>query len=264
MGKTLVTDLKTDEDFRNFYEKEYYRHPSKTEIPEDGDFMYGVVLKHLKPYLKPGIKAADVGCNSGNLSLYMAKHGCNVLGIDYARNVIDGARASAEYYRIKNVEFKAMDFVKEWDRTDEFDFVFCCNVLEHVREDREFVEKFYQMLKPGGKLLLIIPTSYSSMYRTFKFFTGRFYSDDEVGHLRRYNRRECRAIVEQTGFIIKKVVYIDSILREWFIVSKWLRPFTMIWKQPFIKRIFNFTDSVMAKLFIYPSEVCIHAYKKEN
>ena len=262
MGKTVVTDLKTDEDFRNFYEKEYYRHPSMTEIPEDGDFMYGVVLKHLKPYLKQGITAADVGCNSGNLSLYMAKHGCNVLGIDYARNVIDGARASAEHYRIKNVDFVAMDFVKEWNRTDEFDFVFCCNVLEHVREDREFVEKFYQMLKPGGKLLLIIPTSYSSMYRTFKFFTGHFYSDDEVGHLRRYNKKEAKTIVERTGFEINSMDFVDGPFREWFIVHKRLRIFQMIWKQPGIRKIFNSIDSFFAGLFFYPATVVIHAYKK--
>lgn len=262
MGKILVSDLKTDEDFRNFYEKEYYRHPKMTEIPRDDDFMYGVILKHLRPYLKKGVKAVDVGCNNGNLSLYMATRGCDVLGIDYARNIVEAAQESAEYYQIRNIEFKSMDFVKEWDRSAEFDFVFCCNVLEHVREDRLFVEKFYQTLKPGGKLLLIIPTTYSSMYRTYKFFTGRFASDDEVGHLRRYDRRECRDIVERAGFKVDRIVYIDSVLREWFIVNKLLRPFTMIWKQPLIRRVFNFTDVFLARLFIYPSEVCIHASKK--
>lgn len=264
MSKKLVSDLKTDEDFRDFYEREYFRHPEMTKIPEYGDFMYGIVLRHLKPYMKQGIKAVDVGCNNGNLSLYMAQSGCEVLGIDYARNVVESAQKSAAFYGIKNAEFKAMDFVKEWNRSEEFDFVFCCNVLEHVREDKLFVEKFYQALKPGGKLLLIIPTSYSSMYRTYKFFTGRFASDDEVGHLRRYDGSESRDLVERAGFTITKMAYVDSALREWFIVHKQLRLFTMIWKQPVIRRVFNFVDSVLAKLFVYPATVCIHATKERD
>ncbi len=264
MAKTLVTDLKSDDDFRNFYEKEYYRHSAMTEIPEDGDFMYGVVLEHLKPYLRNGIAAADVGCNNGNLSLYMAKRGCRVLGIDYARNVIEGAKASADFYHIGNAEFKAMDFVKEWNKTDEFDFVFCCNVLEHVREDREFVVKFYQMLKPGGKLLLIIPTVYSSMFRTYKFFTGRFYSDEEVGHLRRYGKKESMDMVESAGFVIDKVNFIDGPLREWFIVHQRLRIFQKIWKLPVIRSAFNRIDSIMAGLHLYPATIVIHGHKKER
>lgn len=262
MNKILVTDLKTDEDFRNFYENEYYRHPSMTKIPVDDDFMYGVVLNQMKPYLLPGITVADVGCNNGNLSLYMAKKGCQVLGIDYARNVIEAAKASADFYKIANAEFKAMDFVKEWDQSGKFDFVFCCNVLEHVREDKEFVVKFHQMLKPGGRLLLIIPTSYSSMFRTYKFFTGRFYSDDEVGHLRRYNKKESRDIVENAGFVIDRMVFIDGPLREWFIVHQYLRVCQVIWKLPGIRWIFNRIDSFMAGLNFYPATVAIHGHKK--
>jgi SAM-dependent methyltransferase len=40
-----------------------------------------------------------------------------------------------------------------------FDAITCISVLEHIPEDKEALKKIWELLKPGGKLLLTIPCS---------------------------------------------------------------------------------------------------------
>lgn len=41
------------------------------------------------------------------------------------------------------------------DRT--YDFVFSCHVLEHMHDPRQVIRKWYRLLKPGGRLIVIVP-----------------------------------------------------------------------------------------------------------
>lgn len=244
---------------RGFYEREYERDLSITSIPKKGDFMYGQVLGQITPYLKPNIYVLDLGCNTGNLSLFMAKQGCKVYGIDIARNAVESAKKSSEFYKIDNVVFESIDF-NNWDRAEVFDFVLCNHVIEHISSDRELLQKIFLSLKPGGKLVLITPTVYSSFFLVNKIFTGKCKFDEEVGHLRRYSCKEIKSLVKEIGLNIEKTVFLDSMLREWFIIYKPLRVFNKIWSRRYIRTVFNKIDSILAS-FLFPASICLHCSK---
>src|SRR6185295_19845020 len=68
-----------------------------------GDF--GQVAKHIETVaeefidrleLKPGVRALDVACGSGNLAIVAARAGAIATGGDIATNLIEQARARAE------------------------------------------------------------------------------------------------------------------------------------------------------------------------
>jgi len=181
------------------------------------------------------------------------------LGIDIAQNAIDAAKRSADHYGISNAQFKRIDFLQEWNELDVFDFVLCNHVVEHVPQDDLFVKKIALATKPNGRLVLMTPTVYSFMYFMTKLLTGRFAFDEEVGHLRRYTRQTISSLIEGAGFHIDKVVFLDSILREWFIICKALRHFRRIWGRRYIRTAFNSVDTLLAKLFLCPATVCVHA-----
>src|SRR5690242_11030760 len=42
--------------------------------------------------LKPGLRVLDAACGTGNLAVLAAKRGCDVQGVDIARNLIEQAR----------------------------------------------------------------------------------------------------------------------------------------------------------------------------
>jgi SAM-dependent methyltransferase len=81
------------------------------------------------------------------------------------------------------------------------DFLYSCNVLEHIEDDATVVSAFHRVLKPGTPLLLYVPAFpvlYSSMDRL-------------VGHVRRYRRKGLVDLVESAGFTVETCRYADSI-----------------------------------------------------
>jgi 2-polyprenyl-3-methyl-5-hydroxy-6-metoxy-1,4-benzoquinol methylase len=96
---------------------------------------------------RSGLKILDVGCGTGWLCDRLVKFG-EVTGTDLADRVI--ARAQA---RVPAARFFAGDFMElEFGQT--FDVVTCLEVLSHVADQRAFIVKVAQLLRPGGELLL--------------------------------------------------------------------------------------------------------------
>jgi len=58
--------------------------------------------------LRPG-RALDLGCGTGTNSLYLARHGWNVVGVDLAVRAIRQARRKAEEEAGLTVEFHTAD-----------------------------------------------------------------------------------------------------------------------------------------------------------
>jgi len=133
--------------------------------------------------------------------------------------------------------------------------------LSNVPRDDLILRKLFVSAKRDGTLLLITPTIYSSSYQLNKHLKGPTH-DQEVGHLRRYSRTSICSALEATGFTVKKVVYLDSILRDWYILHKQLRRGNSIWSLPLVRKAFNSCDNLLANLFLFPSAICIHAKKK--
>ena len=192
----------------------------------------------------------------------MANYGCSVLGVDIARNAIELAKRSANYYGIDNATFKPISSFSELNESDEFDFVLIINVIEHIADDYLFLKKIHGSMKSGARLLLSTGSSYSSTYLANLLLTGEMKFDIEVGHLRRYTKEQIQSLLELAGFRVSKVVFSDGVLRDWFIVCKPLRIFNLVWSLPYIRRIFNGIDRFTASLFFFPGIIFVHAQKE--
>jgi SAM-dependent methyltransferase len=78
-----------------------------------------------------------------------------------------------------------------------FDTVVCLNVLEHVEDHIGALQRLYDVLVPGGKLLLWVPAD-QALFGTM---------DEQVGHVRRYEREELRALIQDAGFTMDSIRY---------------------------------------------------------
>lgn len=76
------------------------------------------------------------------------------------------------------------------------------DVLEHIQNDYEFLNKIYRCLIPEGKLYITVP-AYNFLWSN---------SDNIAGHYRRYNLNQLRSIVKQIGLEIEYDTYIFSVL----------------------------------------------------
>ncbi len=77
--------------------------------------------------------------------------------------------------------------VQEWDVTQQPpedlpqpDSILCSNVLEHIEDDSTAVVHADQILKPGGRMIIIVPRG-EKLYSTL---------DSAIGHYRRYDKEQ--------------------------------------------------------------------------
>jgi hypothetical protein len=82
---------------------------------------------------------------------------------------------------------------------EKFDAIIYIDVLEHITQDGRELNKAAEHLVPGGHLVVLSPA--------FQFLYSPF--DMAIGHYRRYNRREIRALTPSSTSVTK-IIYLDS------------------------------------------------------
>jgi SAM-dependent methyltransferase len=106
--------------------------------------------------LKPGASCLDVGCGGGDVTCDLARlvgPTGQVLGIDIDDTKLTIARSEAELHQLNNVMFELSD-IAGWDREEKFDVVYSRFLLTHLKDPAGVVVKLFQVLKPGGVLLV--------------------------------------------------------------------------------------------------------------
>ena len=78
-----------------------------------------------------------------------------------------------------------------------FHIVTALDVIEHIQDDRDALQIIYNLLKPNGELILIVP-AYQHLYSPI---------DQKGGHYRRYTRDSMATVVEAAGFRVKQLFY---------------------------------------------------------
>lgn len=99
-------------------------------------------------------EAVDIGCGTGSLSVVLAGLGCKVIGIDFSPEMIARAEAKANAAQ-QSITFHVMDAAFPQLPTQQFDVVICRHLLWALPEPNQVLQRWVQLLKPGGRLLLI-------------------------------------------------------------------------------------------------------------
>uniref|UniRef100_V9KTI7 phosphoethanolamine N-methyltransferase n=1 Tax=Callorhinchus milii TaxID=7868 RepID=V9KTI7_CALMI len=105
--------------------------------------------------LEAGQQVLDVGCGIGGGDFYMAKTcGVEVLGMDLSSNMVEIAMERALEEDTKLVQFEIADATKRNFPEHSFDVVYSRDTILHIADKPALFRKFYEWLKPGGKLLV--------------------------------------------------------------------------------------------------------------
>lgn len=102
-----------------------------------------------------GIKILEVGCGAGILTEALAKLKANVTGLDPSDKLLSAAKAHLENYKNLNVEY-VCSTIEEYSVSNEekFDAVVASEVLEHVPNQKTFLEECVKCLKPNGSIFI--------------------------------------------------------------------------------------------------------------
>jgi glycosyltransferase involved in cell wall biosynthesis len=141
----------------------------------------------------------EIGTATGYLSAEMEKLGCKVTGIEQDSDMAGIARQYCQEMLVGDIE--TLDF-KSLGR---YDAVILGDVLEHIRNPKDVLERVSKLLKPGGKVLISLP-NVANIWIRLNLLLGRF-NYSRVGimdesHLRFFTLQTSKQLAADSGLDI--------------------------------------------------------------
>lgn len=96
----------------------------------------------------------EIGCGTGQISLYLARADRLVIGADLTRASLELAAAAAERFQLNRVLFVETDLHRPGLRAGSFDVVYSSGVLHHTPNPRAAFASIAQLVRPGGMIVL--------------------------------------------------------------------------------------------------------------
>ncbi|MGE3841691.1 MAG: class I SAM-dependent methyltransferase [Vicinamibacterales bacterium] len=117
--------------------------------------LHAVLLHMLQAELQPGTRVLDVGCGAGRLSLYCARAGADVTGVDFSEDAIALARLGAHACGLTNARFEVG--AAGGVHGGPFDIILLVGVLEHLPDPAVIFQDLARQLAPGGCVVAACP-----------------------------------------------------------------------------------------------------------
>lgn len=146
----------------------------------------------------------DIGCGSGYLARILTREGKIVSGVDISIVALDRAKPY-----LKNsfcFDVQRDDWPTELMEQN-FDLVIASEVIEHIFQVSDFLEKVKLLVGRGGSLVITTP-NFLFWKNRFKMLFGKFRYEEkgllDFGHIRFFTLKTAREIFSKTGFIAQQ------------------------------------------------------------
>lgn len=136
----------------------------------------------------------DLGCGDLTYTKEWTKWHFHVHGIDSNKKV--------QYIGVYKKDFEENEFLIDFEKDKlpyddcTFDIIFTKSVIEHVANTDHFLRQIYKVLKPGGRIIILVP-AWEYNYRWFY---------DDPTHIKPFHRKGLQDALRLAGF---KDVHID-------------------------------------------------------
>lgn len=198
-------------------EKNIYE--TNTLVSQYCEFHYGDEYFGVKNFLQNSVKiltpffedintkkALDLGCSVGRSSFELANVFDSVIGIDYSQNFIDKAKnlqneSSIDYEIIvegdikkhKTIDLKSLnldnnkhrvqflqgDALKLDDSLQNFDLIFCSNLIDRLENPTQFLKEIQSRLNENGILVILSPYTWLEEYTKKENWLGGYSKEEK-------------------------------------------------------------------------------------
>lgn len=176
--------------------KEYYRnyvYQKRVEKPSRKSLRYKMKIFPLTFLHKgKGERFLDIGCNVGNAVEAARRLGLDGYGIDVSPSAISNAKllfSENHYFNETLEEFSCQNL--------KFDFVFCTEVIEHVRDIHSFMGALKSILNPGAVLFFTTPDT--GHFRVPRRDLLKWKELRSMQHVTLFNKKNISALFRKYG-----------------------------------------------------------------
>lgn len=171
-------------------------------------FLFDQIRDHV------GQRVLEVGAGTGTITQFLRDRD-RTLATD----------VDAQYLHLLNRRFETYSNVRAtlYDLSEppppdvaaqKYDTIICLNVLEHIEDDRGALERMFELLEPGGKLVLLVP-AHGVLYGEI---------DQAIGHYRRYERDALARLLDGVGFQSDELFFVNALSTlGWYVNGRLLK-----------------------------------------
>ncbi|MFN8154584.1 MAG: class I SAM-dependent methyltransferase [Bacteroidia bacterium] len=151
------------------------------------------MYEQVRPYMQGNI--LEVGSGIGNISEFFILEKANITLSDIRDNYCRALNRKFPAQTVLQMDLVDPQFeVKYAALASTYDGIFALNVVEHIEDHDTALKNIRFLLKPGGKVLILVP-AWPMLYN--KIDKGLF-------HFRRYTRSSLNTVLTGAGFTIEK------------------------------------------------------------
>lgn len=197
---------------------ELFQQPSYDEYHEDlyvkpyrrdrfSDPQMKQILYSLQP--KTTDTVLDLGCGVGDYTKALHEYAGSVIGMDLS--------VSAAQKKYSGIDFRAHDLNTPLPFADaSFDMLVSINLIEHLRDEKQFLSECARVLRPGGKIALTTAN--------LDFILHDWFYDKT--HVHEWTLNQFRIIMEQyfETTVIEKSSSMFNYYPLNFVTTKFLKP----------------------------------------
>lgn len=144
---------------------------------------FRIFTQLMNSFLKEDSKVLEIGCGNGIvMKQFENTYPQNIDGCDLNQfaidHIIEDLKGTVYTYDIHD---------RNEELLEKFDVILLFDVIEHIDDEKYFIESALAHLKKGGKLIINVPAN--------QLLYSRY--DKVVGHLKRYSRQDINVIINQ-------------------------------------------------------------------
>lgn len=118
-------------------------------------------------------RIVEIGCGTGQMSLYLARGERTVIAADLCRASLELGAAAARRLGIESVRFVETDVHRPGLRAGAFDIVYCSGVLHHTPDPKAAFAPVARLARPGGLVILGLYNRYARLPHRIRRLVAR-------------------------------------------------------------------------------------------
>ena len=165
-----VPELRLDADARTETVREFYARAPFPGYPPRDSYPWlraraerSELARLLDQAISGDARIAEVGCGTGQMSLFLATADRLVIGADLTRASLELAEDARRRYGIDRALFVETDLRSPGLRAGAFDVVYSSGVLHHTPDPRASFAAVARLLRPGGTVVVGLYNAYARL-----------------------------------------------------------------------------------------------------